>query len=125
MGVAFGSIFRWDPEGGVNDHPWVVITCPVANPDQVVLVNFTDADGITGGNGYLGFIAKKEEDKSGNLTKRSLINFADAEVISAKNLQSIASKAKPFDPELVKKIVDVAKKHPTIPRNAKEVLNKS
>lgn len=95
-------------KGVVRTHPWVILSDPSQNENDVLIVNFTDAD-----NHYDHSCVVLQEEYPEALTKRSCIAYMYANVTSLKFLELADQKGylrhkQPVPEEVMQKILEGA-----------------
>jgi len=120
--VKRGETFVWCPPGTAKDHLWIIISDPVEHGGKCVVVNLTDSC-----HEKYSFTLVPGQHRW--IYKDSDVNFADAFATSETHLLSeielrSAIPHDPLNPDLVKKIIEVAHTHPGIAPNLKKLLPK-
>jgi hypothetical protein len=118
--VQLGDTYLWDPEGGDNNHLWIVLTKPDPESGKCVIINLTSS---TGGQYALTL-------KIGDhpyIRKNSDVNFGDAMISSVEQIEKAvrlgcAYRREPMGLELLQKIAETAKTHNAPARGIKKLV---
>ena len=107
-GFRFGDTFFNQEARGIPSHPWVILSNPDLDADNVLIVNLTDA-----GSHWDDSCILTPDDAPDIVTKRSCIAYRFANVTSVSRLRqaesnSLLFKRSHFDEQVMQKIVDGA-----------------
>ncbi len=81
-----GDCFFNKATPGLRSHPWVIISDPETDPDNVVIVNLTDAEGHDDHTCLLGPLDHPEV-----FRKRSYVAYRWAQITSVQELEEVKS----------------------------------
>jgi hypothetical protein len=119
-----GDCFFNKAAPGLRSHPWVIISEPETGPDNVVIVNLTDAEGWDDRSCVLDV-----EDHPGVFTKLSCIAYRKAIITSvdkleeARNLGVIFMKP-PVPDQTLRKIFDGVTEKGELPNAHRAILQR-
>ncbi len=110
------------PGRGVPSHLWVIISDPETDPDNVLIVNLTDAEEHHDQSCVL-----DASDHPGVLTKRSCVAYQWAKLTSVDALETALASGllytkPPVSPETLQKILDGARDTDELKNVHREVL---
>ena len=110
------------PARGVPSHPWVIISDPAIDPDNVLIVNLTDAEGYHDRSCVL-----DASDHPGVFTKPSCVAYQWAKLTSVAVLETALANGllfskSPVSSETLQKILDGAQDTDELKNAHREIL---
>jgi hypothetical protein len=119
-----GDCFFNKPTATLPSHPWVIISEPETDPDNVVVVNLTDIAGWDDRSCVL-----EVSDHPGVFTKRSCIAYRLAIITSVVNLEELQSRGliimkPPVPDQTLRKILDGVTEKGELPNAHRAILQK-